>query len=60
MNLRHLMRLARMARHPPSPKMVKVVLAVVGVVALAWGVEVLIGWPEWLTPRNNFSRRGGI
>ena len=49
-----------MARHPPSPKMVKIVLAVLGVVAVAWGVEALVGWPDWLTPRNNFSRRGGV
>lgn len=49
MNLNWLLRMAKWARNPPSPARVKLVLGVVGVCFLLWGVELIWGWPEWLT-----------
>jgi len=44
-----LMRAARWARHPPSPGRVKLVLGVIAACLLLVGVELFLGWPEWLT-----------
>ncbi|NUB43207.1 hypothetical protein GEU84_002325 [Fertoebacter nigrum] len=49
MNLVWLMRMARWARHPPSWGRVKLVAAVVALCLLLVGIEVFLGWPDWLT-----------
>ena len=49
MNLHWLMRMSQWARHPPSWGRVKLVLGVVGLCLAVWGVELIWGWPEWLT-----------
>ena len=50
MNMRHFLRMAKWARNPPSEKRVKLGLAVIAICLLLFGIERLIGWPEWLTP----------
>ena len=41
--------MSQWARHPPSWGRVKLVLGVVGLCLAVWGVELIWGWPEWLT-----------
>ena len=49
MNPRHLLRMARWARRPPSERRVKLVLGIIAVCLLVFGVERILGWPDWLT-----------
>lgn len=53
MNLRWLVRMARWAHRPPSPAMVKLVLGIVAVALVLAGVEMFLGWPEWLTVNSD-------
>lgn len=49
MNLTWLLRMAQWARNPPSWGRVKLVAAVVALCLLLVGIEVFLGWPDWLT-----------
>ncbi len=49
MGLNWFIRMAQWARHPPSPQRVKLVVGVILLCFLLWGVELLWGWPDWLT-----------
>ncbi|MDA7458220.1 hypothetical protein N8850_00390 [Planktomarina temperata] len=49
--------MTRIARHPPSRKTILLWIAVVGIALVLFGIERLIGWPDWLTVN---SHRGGI
>jgi len=49
MNLHWLMRMSQWARHPPSWGRVKLVLGVMAVCLALWGIEMIWGWPDWLT-----------
>ena len=57
MNPRFFLKMARIARHPPSRKTILLWNAVVGIALVLFGIERLIGWPDWLTVN---SHRGGI
>ncbi|SER43879.1 hypothetical protein SAMN04490244_10147 [Tranquillimonas rosea] len=57
MNPAWLLRAKRWAQNPPSPGRVKLVLAVIAVCLVLFGIELIWGWPEFLTPE---SRRGPI
>lgn len=50
--MKWLIRMARWARHPPSPGRVKLVFGVIAACLLLYGVEMIWGWPDWLTPNN--------
>lgn len=52
MNPIWLIRMARWARNPPSWGRVKLVAAVVAMVFALWGIELLWGFPDWLTPQK--------
>ncbi len=47
-----LLRMAKWARRPPSGKQVKFVLIVVAICFALLGIELIFGWPEWLTPER--------
>ena len=47
-NPRQFLRMARWARHPPGEKRVRLVLAVVALALAIWGLERLVGTPEWM------------
>lgn len=49
MNPIWLVRMAQWARNPPSWGRVKLVVAVVLLCFALYGVELLWGWPDWLT-----------
>ncbi len=53
MRLIGLVRMAKWARRPPSEARVKLVLAVIVLCLLLFGLERVVGWPEWLTPATN-------
>lgn len=57
MNPRFFQKMAQIARHPPSKKTILLWIAVVGIALVLFGIERLIGWPDWLTVK---SHRGGI
>lgn len=57
MNPRFFLKMARTARHPPSKKTILLWISVVGIALVLFGIERLIGWPDWLTVN---SHRGGI
>jgi len=57
MNPRFFLKMARIARHPPSKNTILLCIAVVGIALVLFGIERLIGWPDWLTVN---SHRGGI
>ena len=57
MNPRFFLKMARIARHPPSRKTILLWIVVVGIALVLFGIERLIGWPDWLTVN---SHRGGI
>lgn len=57
MNPRFFLKMARIARHPPWRKTILLWIAVVGIALVLFGIERLIGWPDWLTVN---SHRGGI
>jgi hypothetical protein len=42
-------RMARWARNPPSWGMVMLVTGVIVAALAIYGVERLVGWPDWLT-----------
>lgn len=50
MELHWLLRMVRWLRNPPSPGRVKLVLGVLLICLVLVGIEVFLGWPEWLTP----------
>ncbi|HEX9858032.1 MAG TPA: hypothetical protein VGA75_06715 [Paracoccaceae bacterium] len=58
MNPIWLLRMARWAKRPPSWGRVKLVLAVVALCLLLVGIEMIWGWPDWLTlePRGRGLR----
>ncbi len=59
-NPRHFLRMSRLARRPPSEQRVKLVLGVILIVLALWGVERLLGTPDWMqidqTPRPRIAR----
>ncbi len=55
---RHFLRMAKWARHPPSDSRVKLVLGILALCLVLFGIERLIGWPDWLTMAN--TPRGKI
>ena len=57
MNLIWLVRMSKWARNPPSPQRVKLVLGIIALCLIIVGIEVFLGWPEWLTTNGNL--RGG-
>jgi hypothetical protein len=57
MNPKFFLKMARIARHPPLRKTILLWIAVVGIALVLFGIERLIGWPDWLTVN---SHRGGI
>lgn len=46
------LRMARWARHPPSMRRVMLVGAVIVLCLILFGIERLVGWPDWLTPNR--------
>jgi len=44
--------MSKWGRNPPSAKRVKLVFAVVLICAALYGVEQLVGFPDWLTPNR--------
>ena len=50
--MKWLIRMARWARHPPSPGRVKLVFGVIALCLALYGVEKILGWPDWLTPNS--------
>lgn len=50
MNPLWLLRAKRWAQRPPSAGRVKLVLAVIVVCVALFAIELLLGWPDWLTP----------
>ena len=52
MNLRPYLRMARWAKRPPSEKRVVLVLVVLAVCLVLFGIERLVGWPDWLVVPN--------
>ncbi|MBL9053896.1 MAG: hypothetical protein JNN02_09220 [Tabrizicola sp.] len=46
--LRFLLKAKQLARHPPAAWKVRLFAGVVGVCLLLIGIEVFIGWPDWL------------
>lgn len=50
MNYRWLLRAKRWAQNPPSAGHVKFVLAILAACAALYLVDLVWGWPEWLTP----------
>ena len=57
MDLFWLVRMARWVRHPPSPRAVRFVLVIVALCLLLFGVELIWGWPEALTPHSGGRTR---
>jgi len=57
MNLYWLVRMARWAHRPPSPGMVKLVLGIVAASLVLAGIEMFLGWPDWLTVNSGGSSR---
>lgn len=57
MNLTWLMRMSKWARRPASAGRVKLVLGVVGLCLLLYGIELVWGWPDFLTlsPRARYG-----
>lgn len=49
-NPRHAFRMAKWAKNPPSERQVKIFLAVLAACLALWGLEKLVGFPEWLVP----------
>ncbi len=56
MKLRHLWRMSRLARKPPSARRVKLFAAVLVLCLVLFGIERLVGWPDWLTMPNARTR----
>ena len=50
MNFRWLLRAKRWAQNPPSAGQVKFVLAILTACAALYLVDLIWGWPAWLTP----------
>jgi hypothetical protein len=57
MNPNWLIRMAQWARNPPSPQRVKLVLAVVAICFILFGIERLVGWPDWLRVNGNIKAK---
>jgi hypothetical protein len=57
MNPRFFLQMAQIARRPPSKKTIILWITVVTIALILFGIERLIGWPDWLTVN---SHRGGI
>ncbi|WP_425090274.1 hypothetical protein [Tropicimonas sp. S265A] len=60
MNFHWLMRMSQWVRHPPSPQRVKFVLAIIAICGAIWGIELIFGWPEALTPNQVRPRPTGF
>ncbi len=56
MNYRMLFRMAKWAHTPPGTARVVLVLGVVAVCLVIYGIDVFIGWPEWMQMEP--TRRG--
>ena len=56
MNLMWFLRAKRWAQNPPSRNKIKFVGAIVVGCAVLYGVELVWGWPEWLTPNTTRGR----
>ena len=52
MKLRQLMRMAKWARNPPGEKRVKLVIGVIVICLALAGIELLVGFPDWLVPER--------
>lgn len=52
MGLHWLLRMARWARNPPTMAQLKFVLAILAICFALLAVEMLFGWPDWLTPNT--------
>lgn len=48
LNPRQFFRMAKWARNPPSEKRVKLVLAVIALALVLFGIEKLVGTPDWM------------
>ena len=48
----HLLRMKRWAANPPSERAVRLALAIIVLCILLFGIERLVGWPDWLTPHH--------
>ncbi|MCR8723591.1 hypothetical protein [Frigidibacter sp. ROC022] len=46
------LRMAKWARRPPSTRRVILVAVVIVVCLILFGIERLVGWPDWLTPNR--------
>jgi len=56
MNLMWFLRAKRWAQNPPSVGKIKMVGAIIAVCATLYGIELVWGWPEWLTPNDTRGR----
>jgi len=56
--LHWLLRMRQWAQNPPSMRQVLFVVTIIAVCLLLAGIELIWGWPEWLTP--NSGGRGRI
>ncbi|MBV7409849.1 hypothetical protein [Maritimibacter sp. DP1N21-5] len=48
-NPRHFIRMSKWARNPPNARQVKLFFIVLGLCLVLFGIDRVIGWPEWLT-----------
>ncbi len=57
MNLTWLIRMSQWARRPPSAGRVKLVVGVIGLFLALYGIELIWGWPDFLTlsPRARYG-----
>jgi hypothetical protein len=44
-----LLRMRKWAQNPPSWRQVKLVAAVIALCLALVGIEVFVGWPDWMT-----------
>ncbi len=57
MNLLVLLRITRWIRHPPSPERAMLILGVIAACLVLAGIELFLGWPDWLTPQGDVRGR---
>ena len=56
MNLLWFLRAKRWAQNPPSTAKIKAVAAIIAACAVLYGIELIWGWPDFLTPNDTRGR----
>lgn len=57
MNLTLLLRITRWIRNPPSPGRAMLILGVIAACLILAGIELFVGWPDWLTTSGDVRGR---